>query len=152
MTAEQIAWIRADLTLHQDAALRVMMFHTPVASSAFFGRNENLRVALGEILYEYRVDLIVHGHEHHYERGTLDRDTILAGADPSLGTDHAVRYMILGGGGSLNDPAVQPIPEAEVVSGGPCYTLAAFSGNALTLTTLTLDGAQVDQVVLEAAP
>ena len=59
-------WLRADLT--GDRALcTVAYFHRPLFSSGIHGSTPEVQ-RLWRILYESGVDLVLNGHDHHYER------------------------------------------------------------------------------------
>jgi len=59
-------WLRADLTAHRTLCT-VAYFHRPLFSSGVHGSTPDVQ-RLWRILYESGVDLILNGHEHHYER------------------------------------------------------------------------------------
>ncbi len=64
--AEQEAWLRKDLT--DNAKLCTMAyFHRPLFSSAYRQGAPEIR-PIWSILYENNVDLVLSGHDHHYER------------------------------------------------------------------------------------
>jgi hypothetical protein len=62
----QEQWLRADLTAHR-ALCTVAYFHRPLFSSGVYGSTPEVKT-LWRILYDGGVDLILNGHEHHYER------------------------------------------------------------------------------------
>ncbi|HZD84396.1 MAG TPA: metallophosphoesterase, partial [Gemmatimonadaceae bacterium] len=59
-------WLRADLAAHP-ARCTMAYFHRPLFSSGTYGATPEVR-ALWDILYAGGADLILNGHEHHYER------------------------------------------------------------------------------------
>jgi acid phosphatase type 7 len=62
----QETWLRKDLQDHKKLCT-VAYFHRPLFSSG--GHTGDIRVQiLWNILYEAGVDLVLNGHEHHYER------------------------------------------------------------------------------------
>ncbi|MGW0999455.1 purple acid phosphatase family protein [Streptomyces sp. NPDC002523] len=90
----------------------VVCMHQPMISSTRHGNGSDLgvRQTWGPLFDRYGVDLVVSGHEHHYERshpvrGTLPNDTRTPVpvstrtdvVDTSKGTVH----MIIGGGGNF---------------------------------------------------
>jgi hypothetical protein len=58
--------------------------------------------------------------------------------------------MIIGGGGSLADPGVRAIPEAEVVSSGPFYVLCTYDAAEETIQVVTrsLEDTNIDDFTL----
>jgi hypothetical protein len=142
MIPEQLDWIEQNLKNAQSLPYRIMLFHSPVRSSAFFGRNSNLQTHLLPLLYKYNVTAIISGHEHHYERGYLE-DTE---KEHSEGT--RFMYMVLGGGGSQADFAVRPLENAEYITSGPCYTEVFASIDELIFVTRTPAGTLLDRSVI----
>ena len=63
---EQEQWLRDDL-LKNRAKCTLAYFHRPLFSSAFRSGDPHVR-AIWEFLYANNVDLILNGHDHHYER------------------------------------------------------------------------------------
>ncbi len=64
--AAQETWLRADLTNHP-AKCTLAYFHRPLFSSGNYGTTTEVR-PLWEILYAANADVVLNGHEHHYER------------------------------------------------------------------------------------
>ncbi len=128
MTEAQMAWIEQDLANAQSMPFRVVMFHCPIIGSSFFGRNEALIANVQPLLLQYNVTAVIHGHEHHFERGHIGN----------------MMFMILGGGGGALDVGLRPQPETEVLTACPCYTEVHASASSLTFRTLTLEGEIID--------
>lgn len=60
--------IDADFTDHADARWKILMHHRPMWSSGSrHGSNMILQDAWGPIVDEHKLDLVLNGHEHHYE-------------------------------------------------------------------------------------
>lgn len=59
-------WLRADIVAHP-ARCTMAYFHRPLFSSGTYGASPEVR-ALWDILSAGGADLILNGHEHHYER------------------------------------------------------------------------------------
>jgi hypothetical protein len=66
MVQEQEKWLRDDLKDHGKPCT-LAYWHRPLFSSGTHGDTPEAE-RLWEILYENGVDLVVNGHEHHYER------------------------------------------------------------------------------------
>jgi calcineurin-like phosphoesterase family protein len=62
----QEKWLRSDLASHPRQCT-LAYFHRPLFSSGIYGTTTEVRT-LWEILYAANADLILNGHEHHYER------------------------------------------------------------------------------------
>lgn len=65
--SEQYEWLASTLRDAQDAAYRVLYMHHPLKSSQKRA-DERLFSDLGPLLDRGRVDLVLNGHEHQYER------------------------------------------------------------------------------------
>jgi hypothetical protein len=64
--AAQESWLRSDLASHQSQCT-LAYFHRPLFSSGIYGTSAEVRPLL-EILYAANADVVLNGHEHHYER------------------------------------------------------------------------------------
>src|SRR3954468_5532894 len=64
--ADQENWLRADLASYP-AKCTLAYFHRPLFSSGTYGATPEVR-ALWGILFAANADLVLNGHEHHYER------------------------------------------------------------------------------------
>ena len=90
----QEEWLKKDLEDHKKTCT-VALFHRPLFSSG--GHTGDIRVlAFWNILYRAGVDLVLNGHEHHYERFLPQNPT--AGLDTIAG----ITQIVVGtGGGTL---------------------------------------------------
>ncbi len=109
----QRAWLEGELArAHQsdDIDWIVVCMHQVAMSSAHFnGADLGIRQQWLPLFEKYGVDLVVAGHEHHFERsfpvrGTLSGSGLLTPApqssDPALmDTSNGTVHMIIGGGG-----------------------------------------------------
>ena len=59
-------WLKEDLASNRKLCT-VAYFHRPLFTSAYRQGNQEMR-AIWEILYASNVDLVLNGHDHHYER------------------------------------------------------------------------------------
>ena len=59
-------WLRRDLASHP-VLCTLAYFHRPLFSSGIYGATPQVR-ALWQILFDGGADLVLNGHEHHYER------------------------------------------------------------------------------------
>jgi hypothetical protein len=87
----QVAWLRADLAANSTACT-LAIWHEPRFTSGPHGPYTAAQ-AFWQVLYEANADLVLNGHEHHYERFAPMSPT--GGADPSRG----IREIIVGTGG-----------------------------------------------------
>lgn len=104
-TAPQGQWLSADLAAHPNQCL-LAYWHIPLWSSG--GRSApNMQVAT-QILYTYRADLVLTGHDHIYER--FAPQDPLGNPDPADG----IRGFVVGTGGANHTSLATPMPNSEV--------------------------------------
>jgi hypothetical protein len=86
--ATQASWLDADLTA---TALpwKIIYFHKPPYSSGGHGSDLSLRKALEPVLVKHRVQLVLAGHDHNYER---------------MHPQQGVYHIVTGGGGMGTRP------------------------------------------------
>jgi hypothetical protein len=111
---EQKAWLEA--TLHEANTdpgvdwIVVLMHQVAMSSAHFNGADLGIRQEIMPLFDRYGVDLVLAGHEHHFERtfpvrGTLPGSTLLTPApvqtdNPAvIDTTRGGVHMIIGGGG-----------------------------------------------------
>jgi len=90
---DQYNFIRDDLRKNSGKKWIIVGMHVPPISTGDFGMNELLKKQYLDLFSRYRVDLVLMGHDHHYEAFWIDRDTDWNGT----------LYVINGGGGSRLD-------------------------------------------------
>ena len=91
--AVQQAWLVNDLTAHRRHQCTLVYFHHPRFSSGRHGNHYQMQ-RVWDILYEFRADVVVSGHDHLYERfAPQDPDGRL---DPKRG----IRQFTVGTGGA----------------------------------------------------
>jgi 3',5'-cyclic AMP phosphodiesterase CpdA len=132
----QRAWLERELAAtsrrHDIDWIVVCMHQTIISSADFNGADQGVREEFAPLFDRYGVDLVLCGHEHHYERSHPVRGVVSGSAtltpnpvatdtqviDTSKGTVH----MILGGGGTSapsNQTLFTPI-KAKIITGvGP---------------------------------
>lgn len=113
----QLRWLRA-LLADDDHRCTLAYFHHPLISSGAHGDNvdaldhSDVR-SLWSALYDARADVVLAGHDHHYER--------FAPVNPAGELDEArgLRLFIVGtGGGTLRGRGASPHPASEVFEQG----------------------------------
>jgi 3',5'-cyclic AMP phosphodiesterase CpdA len=132
----QRAWLEAELAAAQRSGeidwIVVCMHQVAMSSARLNGADLGIRQELMPLFDAYGVDLVVAGHEHHYERTFPVRGVLAGGlltpaprgSDPAeMNTRDGTVHMIIGGGGhSALRPAVDlgAPPEGVLIVGvGP---------------------------------
>jgi hypothetical protein len=89
--SEQEQWLRADLSANQSVCT-LAYWHRPLFSSGNHGNDTGMK-PLWDALYEYGADVVLNGHDHHYER--FDPQNPSGRADPAKG----IREFVVGTSG-----------------------------------------------------
>ena len=108
-TSAQAAWLRADLTANAGKLCTLAYWHHPRFSSGEHGNNFVGSIFWG-ILYEFNADVILGGHDHHYER--FAPQTPAGVADASRG----IREFVVGTGGRSHYPTGTLKPNSQVAN------------------------------------
>ncbi len=102
----QMAWLRDDLA-SSAAPCTLAYWHVPVFSSGAHGGDPHM-LAIWRVLYEFKADVVVNGHDHSYERfAPQDPD---GKKDPGRG----IREFVVGTGGGGVYEFGRPQPHSEV--------------------------------------
>ncbi len=134
--AAELAWLKKDLE-ENHSACTAAYWHQPTFSATNGIAPEGISAqAFWKLLYEYKADLVLNGHDHLYARyrplepdGTPDRE-------------RGIREFIVGTGGETLDPVVTSNTTAADPSGNPSFNadnLDAYSGDYWGVMALTLD-------------
>ena len=130
---EQRRWLEGELAAarrDQDVDWVVVCMHQTAISTAdrFNGADLGIRQQWLPLFDQYGVDLVVCGHEHHYERshpvrGTLDTDTLtpkpVQTRSDVIDTTRGTVHMVIGGGGTSlpSNTLLFPQPRCRVLMG-----------------------------------
>ena len=122
--AEQQRWLNRQLT---DPSVKnscwqiVALHHPPFSSATVHGDNEHLQQTLVPLLHRHKVDLVLSGHSHCYERF-------------DFGTDQQSEpvYIVSGGGGAYlhQFDLTDQRPRARFLE----YNFLEISGDRLSLS------------------
>ena len=102
----QYDWLATDLEA-ASAPWIVVYFHHPPYSSSRHGSHLTLRDTLGPLFDRFRVDLVLNGHDHDYERTFPMRGAapVDAHLDPDYIDPGGTIYVVTGGGGNRLYPS-----------------------------------------------
>ncbi len=109
----QERWLRADLAAHPTRCT-LAYWHHPRWSSGAHGDNPRVQPLL-QALYDFRADVVLAGHDHHYERLAKSR------ADGTRSTADGIRSFIVGTGGKNLYPLASTPDERSVLRDGDHY-------------------------------
>lgn len=126
----QVAWLDAALT-GAGSTWRIVCLHHPVHSSGRHGPHPVLRELLEPVLVRHGVDLVLSGHDHHYER-TVPID--------------GVTYVVSGAGCKLTP--VDPEPFTAFAVSTLQFLRLHATRERLRVRSIGADGALLDEVVL----
>ncbi|MBX3220945.1 MAG: metallophosphoesterase [Labilithrix sp.] len=132
-------WLETALTeADAEASLkwRVVVVHHGPWSSGPHGKNARLHDAgIIPLLKEHKVDLILSGHDHIYERGFAD----------------GLAYVVSGGGGAPVYPIKAPLPEARKLESVRHFVDVSVSGAAMQFVATRADGSTIERCALSKA-
>lgn len=130
--APQAAWLTADLEANTLPWV-VVYGHKPPYSSGEHGSNHEFRDVFGPILEQYRVPLVLNGHEHDYER-----------TKPING----VTYVVTGGGGR----GTRPVGESSFTAYSEDvlhFVFVEIEGDTLLLHAIDGVGREFDSTLIQ---
>ena len=103
-SSAQVAWLKADLAAHP-ARCTLAYWHHPRFSSGEHGNHSSMQT-LWQVLYDARVDVVLGGHDHDYER--FARQTPAGAYDGTRG----IRQFVVGTGGRAKYAFSTPKPNS----------------------------------------
>jgi fibronectin type 3 domain-containing protein len=108
LTAEE-QWLRADLAANRSKNV-IAILHRPRWSSGASSPGVSRLQPLWQALYDYGVELVLDGHDHHYERFAPQN------ASGQLDTAHGVREIIVGTGGAAHSGVGTPVANSQLTN------------------------------------
>jgi 3',5'-cyclic AMP phosphodiesterase CpdA len=103
----QELWLRADLRAHAARRCKLAYWHHPRFSSSDVHGNDPLSASIWNALYEFKVDVVLNGHDHTYER--------FAQQTPAQQPDaRGIRAFVIGTGGA-SSYGFKAVPEPNSV-------------------------------------
>lgn len=139
---DMLDWLEHDLTTNTRPWV-VLFMHHPVYSSGQHGNTTWLQNSVLPILEDYDIDLVLVGHDHHYER----THAVLAGMasdDP-----YAITYVLAGAGGAGLREATGDWFTAEVNDEVHSFLHFEIDGCAGVGRAIDLDGNEIDRFEID---
>jgi predicted phosphodiesterase len=135
MDPAQLEWLGHQLS-SSGAMWKICFFHHPLYSHGkFHGSDLDLRARLEPLLVQYKVDVVLNGHEHVYER-----------VKPQQG----IYYFVLGNSGELRLHNLNPSPDTEKgFDTDRTFGLIEIAGDQFNFQIIARSGATVDSGVLQ---
>jgi len=130
-------WLAADLAATK-ATWKFVAFHMPVTPYSYYLGDFD-RQTLLPLLEKHRVDVVVAGHDHSYERFKPIRI--------SANSDHAVTFITTGGGGAMLYPVYHTAGHAFAVSEHH-FCVFTVEGGKLALQVLDPSGQEIDRLTI----
>lgn len=104
----QQAWLRNELLANASAPCKLAFWHHPRFSSSDGHGSDPLSADIWSTLHEFRVDVVLNGHDHVYERFAPQSPTQVADA-------RGIRAFVIGTGGAASY-GFRAVPEANSVA------------------------------------
>lgn len=135
LDALQLAWLRATLKVTSED-WRIAYFHHPMYSSGErHGSGLALREALEPIFIQYRVSVVLAGHDHVYER---------------INPQQGITYFVVGSGGQLRKGNLDP--KSGLTASGfdrdQAFLAAEIDGDQMFFNAISRTGVVVDSGIV----
>jgi 3',5'-cyclic AMP phosphodiesterase CpdA len=133
---DEVDWLKRELSQADNEAglvWRFVVVHHGPWSAGPHGNNPRLESGhVPELLASHKVDLVLSGHDHIYERG--------------LGKTASgpLRYVVSGGGGAPPYRNVNPLPSSRKVEPTYHYVVFGVSPERVTLEAKRVDGTTIE--------
>lgn len=132
-TAAQQSWLETTLASIDPTDWIIIITHTPVYSSGFNGVNTELQAKLTPIFEAGGVDLVISGHDHHYERIVKD----------------GITYMITAATSQPDIVSGDQIPDSQsFILGARVYGKYTIVDNTLTINGIFANGTVADTAII----
>lgn len=133
--AEQAAWLERDLSANRQR-FTIVIGHHPMYTNSIRGPHMALRRRFWPLLAAHRVNLVVMGHEHHYER---------------FARRSGIIHIVSGGGGGR---LTRIYSKASTVISKTVHHYLTFevTKNRLLMRAIDIEGNEFDRIELEWRP
>ena len=138
--AAQQAWLEKDLKAHQNAKWRIVFFHHTIYTCVDKpGRREESAARakrLEPILIAGRVQLVINGHDHDYQRHVAK----------------GITYLVTGGGGAPLYEVTPDTPFVKKAKKAHHHCELIVSGDTISARAVEPDGAVIEEFIVDAKP
>ena len=138
--AEQQEWLRKDLAAHQGARWRIVFFHHTIYTCVDKpGRRlESAERAkrLEPILIAGRVQLVINGHDHDYQRHVAN----------------GITYLVTGGGGAPLYSVTADTPFVKKAKMAHHHCEITVDADSLSIRAVEPDGTVIEQFAVRPTP
>jgi phosphodiesterase/alkaline phosphatase D-like protein len=134
MNPQQVQWLEKELA-GSGSDWKIAMFHHPLYASGMHGSDEILQKQLEPIFVKHRVNVVLQGHEHFYER-----------IKPQKG----IQYFVVGASAKLRKGDINrnsPLT-AFGYDRGYSFMLAEIAGDELHFQAISEQGQTIDSGVI----
>jgi predicted MPP superfamily phosphohydrolase len=132
-TGDERHWLERELAHADDEAglvwRVVVVHHAPWSSGPHGGNDRLVEARVPDLLAEHKVDLLLAGHDHIYERGDSGR----------------IKYVISGGGGAKLYPVGQPLSQTRKAESSYHFVEVKAGADAVHLVARRVDGTILDR-------
>jgi hypothetical protein len=111
----------------------VVLHHSPWSAGPHGGNPRILRAGIPASFAKHKIDLVVGGHDHIYERGFAE----------------GVRYLISGGGGAPLYPIERPLSSTRKSESAYHFVEASVTTDRFTLAARRVDGTLLEQCAFD---
>lgn len=138
MDPGQLSWLKDELQ-KSNAEWRIAYFHHPLYSSGKkHGSDTDLRAVLEPMFIKYKVNLVLSGHDHIYERITPQNN---------------IAYFVMGSSGKLRSNGIaKDAQEAVGFDSDRCFLVMEITGNDLYFEAISRTGQVVDSGTVKRQP
>ncbi len=134
-------WLKNELASNTRRWLVVFM-HVPLYSVGYHGDNATLQNLLQPIFEQYKVDLVLQGHDHNYERMSPVKKY---STDPNWA---GVPFIVTGGGGADIYPTIYNHTQTVYKEAMHHYTLLTFFNDAIRGKVVRKDGTTAESFTI----
>lgn len=127
----QLAFVRTELG-RTDRPVRIVAFHQPMYTAGLHAPSATAQRLWGPILRRARVNLVLQGHNHAYERLVVD----------------GITYITTGGGGAPLYPCVRPAAGLQACIFAHHFLTVNVTARAISVRAEAPSGRTLDRVTI----